>query len=140
MSKTGQQIEDDIYGFVKNSPLASFISGEVYKYGMRPRDSKKEDAIVKFVTGYNTENPLQDGTVVVNIYVPNIAQRKNGVLVRDITRCTVIEIEANKWVDSLTASKSNYLFSKAQTIYTEEEPEINQHFVSIRLKFRLTTF
>lgn len=140
MSKTGQQIEDDIYVFVKNSQLASLINGGVYKFGTRQRDSNNEDAIVKFVTGYNTQNPLQSGTVVINIYVPDIDQLDNGVLVRDITRCTEIEIAANDWVESLTANKSNYLFEMAQTIYTEEEPEINQHFVSIRLKFKLTTF
>lgn len=140
MNKTGQQIEDDIYVFVKNSPLASLISGGVYKFGMRPRSSQEEDAVVKFVTGEDTQNPLQSGTIVVNTYVPDIDPFNNGVLVCDIARCTEIEITANEWVESLTAAKSNYLFRKAQTIYTEEEPEINQHFVSVRLKFKLSTF
>jgi len=140
MAKTGQQIEDDVYGMVKNSSLASFISGGVYKYDIRPRDSKKEDAIVKFVTGNVTQNPLQSGTVVVNIYIPDFDPFENGVLVRDISRCTAIEAAANKWVESLTADKSDYLFELAQTIYTDEEPKINQHFVSIRLRFTLSTF
>jgi len=138
MTQTGQQIEDYVFGLVKNSPLASLINGNVYKFGTRPRDSKKEDAIVKFVTGYDGQ--IQSGTVVINIYIPNIDAFNNGVLVRDITRCSEIEISANQWVESLTACKSDYLFRKAQTIYTEEEPEINQHFVSVRLRFKLTTF
>ncbi|MDL2310130.1 hypothetical protein LJC39_03325 [Parabacteroides sp. OttesenSCG-928-B22] len=138
MTKTGQQVEDDIYGMVKNSPLALLINGEVYKFGMRPKDSTKEDAIVKFVQGY--DNQIQSGTVVVNLYVPDFDPYENGVLVRDIERCTELEVVANEWAESLTAEKSNYKFKKAQTIYTQEEPEINQHFVSIRLRFRLTTF
>ena len=138
MTKTGQQVEDDIYGIVKTSPLASIINGSVYKFGTRPRDSKSEDAVVKFVTGYDGQ--IQSGTVVINIYVPDFDASGNGVLVRDITRCTEIEIAANKWVDSLTADKSDYIFRLSQTIYTEEEPEIKQHFVSIRLRFKLTTF
>jgi len=140
MSKTGQQIEDDIYGFVKKSPLASLITGKVYKFGTRPRDSKKEDAVVKFVTGYERTDPLQGGTVVMNVFVPDIDPYKNGVFVRDIERCTEIEKAANEWVESFTTAKSNYLFRKAQTIYTEQEPEIKQHFVTIRLRFELSTF
>jgi len=138
MTQTGQQIEDYVFGLVKNSPLASLINGGVYKFGTRPRDSKKEDAIVKFVTGYDGQ--IQSGTVVINIYVPDIDAFNNGVMVRDIRRCIEIETTANEWIESLTAENSDYMFRKAQTIYTEEEAEINQHFVSIRLKFRLPTF
>ncbi|MDR0385394.1 MAG: hypothetical protein LBH60_04895 [Prevotellaceae bacterium] len=136
MTKTGQQIENDIYGLVKSSPLASLINGGIYKFGTRPKDSTNEDAIVKFVQGYDDQ--IQSGTVVVNVYVPDFDPYKNGVLVRDITRCEEIEIAANEWVQTLTAE--NYKFKLAQTIYTQEEPEINQHFVSIRLRLRLTTF
>lgn len=138
MTKTGQQIEDDIFGFVKNSPLAALVTGLTYKFGMRPRNSTKEDIVVKFVTGLDGE--IQDGVVVVNIFVPNIDAFNNGVLVRNITRCKQIEMEANIWVASLTAGKSNYKFSLAQTIYTQEEQSINQHFITVRLKFRLTSF
>lgn len=137
MTRTGQQVENDVYGLLKNSSLKSFINGEVYKYGMRPRDSKAEDAIVKFVTGLDDE--IQTGVVVVNIYVPNIDAFENGVTVRNIARCAEIEIKANEWIKSLTAGTTEYLFSLAQTIYTEEEPEINQHFVTVRIKFSLLT-
>jgi hypothetical protein len=137
MTRTGQQVENDVYGLLKNSSLKSFINGEVYKYGMRPRDSKAEDAIVKFVTGLDDE--IQTGVVVVNIYVPNIDAFENGVTVRNIARCAEIEIKATEWITSLTAGTTEYLFSLAQTIYTEEEPEINQHFVTVRIKFSLLT-
>jgi hypothetical protein len=138
MTKTGQQVENDIYGLINYSPLASLINGGVYKFGMRPKGSMKEDAIVKFVQGYDSQ--IQSGTVVVNVYVPDFDPYENGVLVRDIARCERIESAANEWVITLTTEKSDYKFKLAQTIYTEEEAEINQHFVSIRLKFRLTTF
>lgn len=137
MTRTGQQVENDIYGLLKNSPLKSFINGEVYKYGTRPRNSNAEDAVVKFVTGLDDE--IQTGVVVVNIYVPNIDTFQNGIMVRNIFRCTEIEIKANEWMKSLTAGVTDYLFSLAQTIYTEEEPEINQHFVTVRIKFSLLT-
>ena len=121
MAKTGQQIEDDIYALVKDSSLPSLISGTVYKFGMRPKDAKTEDAIVKFVTGLAGQ--IQDGVIVVNIYVPDFDAYNDGIMRKDIT-----------------AEKSDYKFKLAQTIYTAEEPELNQHFVSVRLKFELTTF
>lgn len=137
-SKTGQEIEDDIYRLVKEGDLPSLVSGSLYRYDMRPRDSQKEDIIVKFVTGYDSD--IQSGTVVVNIYIPDIDPYDNGVFVRDIARCKELEIAANEWAQSLTAAKSNYRFWLAQTIYTEEETELKQHFVTIRLRFRLPTF
>jgi hypothetical protein len=137
MTKTGQQVEDDIFELLRHSSLTSAINGGVYKFEMRPRSSQKEDAVVKFVTGLDDQ--IQTGVVVVNIFIPDICPFNDGVFIRDITRCTAIEKAANEWIKSLTTEKSDYLFSLAQTIYTEEEPEINQHFVTVRIKFRLLT-
>jgi len=138
MRKTGQQIEDDIFGMVRTSPLASFVNGTTYKFGTRPRGSVKEDIVVKFVTGLDGQ--IQDGVVVVNIFVPDIDSSTAGYFVRNINRCKQIEMEANIWAATLTAAESNYKFSLSQMIYTQEEPEIKQHFITVRLKFQLTTF
>lgn len=135
--RTGQQIENDVYGLLRESSLSEMISGDVYKFGMRPRDSKAEDAVVKFVTGLPDQ--IHTGVVVVCIYVPNIAPWENGVLVRNIPRCKELEIASAEWVSKLTAAMSEYKFKLAQTIYTEEEPDINQHFISIRLNYSLLT-
>ena len=131
--KTGQQIEDDVFSLFEKSTLLSLINGKVYLFGMRPKNSGNEDAVVKFVTGLDGQ--IQTGVVVINIYVPNI--EFNGVMVRNIERCAEIEKSANQWVKSLIPNE--YLFSLAQTIYTEEDPDIEQHFISIRLKYRLKT-
>jgi hypothetical protein len=48
-----------------------------------------------------------------------------------------LETLASQWVESLTADKSDYLFELQQTIYTEAEAEINQHFVVIKLKYQI---
>lgn len=138
MNKTGQQIEDDIFGFVKAGPLAAMISGDVYKFGTRPRSSDKEDIIVKFVEGFDGQ--IQDGTVVINVYIPNVDPYSDGVFVRNITRCKAIETAADAWVRTLTTSVSNYRFRLSHTIQTVEDFDINQHFVTIRLKYQLTTF
>ena len=75
--------------------------------------------------------------VTVNIYVPDIDPYENGVLVEDGERTEKLEILAQGWVDSLLGSGTNYVFELRQTIYTEAEPDIKQHFVVVKLGYRL---
>lgn len=138
MNKTAKQVQGDIYAMLCVSPLADNISGNVYRAGMRPRDSKSEDAVVTFTAGVSTQ--IQTGIVTVNIYVPDIDTEQNGVLVENSARCEELEIAAQQWVDSLTADKSNYRFKLSQTITTDADEEIAQHFVVIKLEFQLPTF
>lgn len=133
MAKTSKQVQGDIYRLLKGSTLSSMISGEVYRNGLRPRDSRKEDAVVIFTTGLPYQ--IQTGVVTVNIYVPDIDPYDNGVPVEDGERTEKIERLAQQWVDSLTTDKSCYKFRLQQTIYTEEEPDINQHFVVVKLGY-----
>lgn len=131
---TSKRVQGDIYRFMKNSPLASYITGGIYRSGMRPRDSRKEDAVVVFTTGLADE--VQTGVVTVNIFVPDINGNGTGVLEEDGRRCEQIEQAAAVWVSSLTAEKGCYRFTLQQTIYTENDPEIQQHFVVVKLKYR----
>lgn len=132
MTKTGQQIEDDVYNLLIDSPLSSMISGAVYKFGLRPMNSLAEDAVVQFVTGL--DGATQEGSLVVNIYVPDVEVFDDGVYRRDIARCTQIEIESSTWVESLPVGE--YIFSTAATTQTFQEESIKQHFISIRLKYK----
>lgn len=134
MAKTSKQVQGDIFRLLRDSTLYTMISGEVYRNGQRPRDSKQEDAEVIFTTGTPTE--IQTGVVTVNIYVPDIDAFDNGVLTEDGQRCEEVEALAQAWVDSLTAEVSCYRFGLQQTIYTEADPEINQHFVVIKLYYQ----
>lgn len=133
MAKTGKQVQGDIYRLFKGSTLYTMISGDVYRNGYRPRDSRLEDAIVTFTTGIPDQ--IQTGVVTVNIFVPDIDPYKNGVLVEDGRRTDELERLAQAWVDSLTAAVSCYKFKLMQTIYTEEEAEINQHFIVVKLGY-----
>ncbi|MDR0659095.1 MAG: hypothetical protein LBG18_09250, partial [Mediterranea sp.] len=118
--------------------LANAVNGQIYRAtpqdSYRPRDSKAEDILVIFTTG--DAEQIQTGIITINIYVPDIENPDNGVLVEDGRRCEELEIAAASWVKSLTADKSDYKFKLQQTIYTEAEPEINQHFVVIKLNFK----
>ena len=133
MAKTAKQIQGDVYRFLKNSDLAKTISGEVYRSGYRPRDSKLEDAIVIFTAGMPDQ--IQTGIVTINIYVPDIDSDNNGTYIEDGARTEELESMAQTWVDSLTTAISNYKFRLQQAIYTETESSINQHFVVVKLLY-----
>lgn len=135
MAKTSKQVQGDIYRLLRNSVLHTQLSGEVYREGMRPRDSRKEDAVVIFTTGIPDE--IETGVVTVNIYVPDIDPYENGVFVEDGERTAQLETLSQRWVDSLLGSGTNYVFELRQTIYTEAEPDIKQHFVVVKLGYRL---
>lgn len=86
-----------------------------------------------FTTGI--PNQIQTGVVTVNVFVPDIDPYDNGVMVEDGERTEQVERLAQEWVDSLTTEVSCYKFKLQQTIYTEEEAEIKQHFVVVKLKY-----
>lgn len=134
MAKTGKQIQGDIYRLLYGSKLAGQLSGGVYRNGYRPRDSRKEDAIVTFTSGMADQ--IQTGVVTVNIYVPDIDPWGNGTWVEDGERTEQIETMAQEWLNDVSDSVTNYLFSLQQPVYTESEPEIRQHFVVLRIKYR----
>ena len=132
--KTASQIQGDIYNLLRaDAALCSMISGNVYREGYRPRDSRQEDIIVIFTTGEVGE--IERGVITINIYVPDIAPYSNGVFVQDGKRTAEIEQAAAQWVQNLTADRTNYKFRLQQTIYTESEPDIHQHFVVISLRY-----
>lgn len=133
MAKTGKQVQGDIYQLLKDSTLYTMISGDVYRNGYRPRDSRLEDAVVIFTAGLPDQ--IQTGVVTVNIYVPDIDPYDNGVFVEDGRRTEELERLAQAWFDSLTAEVSCYKFKLIQTIYTEEEAEIKQHFIVVKLGY-----
>ena len=133
MAKTGKQVQGDIYRLFKGSTLYTMISGDVYRNGYRPRDSRLEDAVVTFTAGLPDQ--IQTGVVTVNIFVPDIDPYDNGVFVEDGQRTEELERLAQAWVDSLTAAVSCYKFKLMQTIYTEEEADINQHFIVVKLAY-----
>ncbi len=131
---TASQVQTDVYQMLRQSNLASMISGAVYRAGYRPRDSKKEDAVVIFTAGLNAE--IETGVVTIDIYVPDIDPFGNGILTEDGARTAEIEKAAAEWVETLTTDKSNYKFCLNKTIYTEADTDIYQHFVVVTLEYR----
>lgn len=133
MRKTGSQIESDIFQLVKASVISSSISGLVYRDEMRPNSSVKEDAVVIFITALDGQN--QVGVVSINTYVPD--KSFGNYLYKDVKRCEAIEAICLQFVQSLPTN--HYLFSLGQVISTFEQQDIKQHFVNVKLNFKLNT-
>lgn len=139
MMKTGAEFEQYICKLVVDSSINDLITGEVYFAGLRPTNSKLEDAVVSFQTG--VDGQFQKGNVNVNIYVPNIVfTDKYGVStnIKNFNRCNLVEKACAEFVKTLKVNK--YKLSLATTIQTFEFEEANQHFVNMRIRYIHTTF
>ena len=130
---TAHKVQDDIMALLRESELVDYVTGEVYREGYRPRDSRKEDIVVIFVTG--TPEQVERGAVTLNIYVPDITPFNNGVYVEDGLRVSQIEHLADLWVRSLKARRTNYLFNLLRTISTMREEATHEHFVVVQLEY-----
>lgn len=65
--KSDIDIKDDLFQFIKKSPLALAVTGKTCKTGVRPKDSDKEDVVISVIANLNGQ--IQEAVVNVNIYV-----------------------------------------------------------------------
>ena len=136
MEKTAKQIEKDVFRIMRDSELKNVIGGKFYRAGMRPKNAKTEDVVVKFLTGIDEQE--QSGVVLVHVYVPNIQTSNDGELVENITRVDELEELLNTTVANL--EDGEYLFEKDGTPNSFPVEGIEQHFINMRLKYRRKTF
>lgn len=133
MSITASKVQGDVLSMLKGSALAKILSGEVYRKGYRPRDSKLEDAEVIFTSGLPGE--IETGVVTINIYCADIDPYANGVLVENGQRISEIERAADDWVATLVAGRSNYRFILNESIHSTADESLKQHFVVVKLRY-----
>ena len=136
MEKTAKQIEKDVFRIMRDSELKNVIGGKFYRAGMRPKNAKTEDVVVKFLTGIDEQE--QSGVVLVHVYVPNIQASNDGELVENITRVDELEELLNTTVANL--EDGEYLFEKDGTPNSFPVEGIEQHFINMRLHYRRKTF
>ena len=60
-------IKDDVYAFIKKSPLSDAVTGKICKQGVRTKGSNLEDVVIAVVANMNGQ--IQEAVVNVNIYV-----------------------------------------------------------------------
>lgn len=133
---TALELEQFLYDKVKKF-LAGTLSGGVYKSGIRPAlevpNEHKEDAVVGVLTGTGAE--LQRGTCYVNVYIPDI-EISGGYYVQNKTRCAEIAKKINN-LDVYLRQGENIYFTKPDMIVVLEEEKLREHFVSLKLEFKV---
>lgn len=130
MRKGGDDIEADFFVMVKKSPLAEAVRGNIYREGMRPINANSEDIVISFKAGIDGQ--FQDGEVAVNVYVPNITY--SGTTVKDISRCKTIGTLLTTTIPTFTNGEYNVWLQNIPQSFSEED--IQQHYVSARVRFR----
>lgn len=131
LSKTEIQIERDFFLLVKKSSLGKAIKGDVYRSDMRPSDAVTEDLVVKFYTGIDSQ--VQSGTVIFDIYVPDVPYGTNGRKVSDKQRISELQELIQSFVNDNTDTE--YLIETETSPYTIEVEDIEQHCIKARIKF-----
>lgn len=135
--KTGSEIEEDFYQAIRNTEFArAVVKGEVYRSDFRPRDSKKEDIIVRFTAV--TSGQIQEGVITVLAYVPDISVRGVGAKVRNSARLSELETAAAAMMESLPCSPElrDYNGITCETGIRSYPDGNEQHFVSVRINFK----
>ena len=130
------RIHDMVEAFIKDKHLT--IGGKVYYRGSRPigknQSSYAEDAVVAFLTG--TSGDIQKGTCLVNVYTNDI-QAPSGMYYKNKTRCEEIAAALDKFPAYATQYDKDIYFKQSDIIRTEAEEEIHQHFVSLKMEFKV---
>jgi len=136
--KTETQIETDFYRIIKSSQIPSIINGKVYRRGMRPLDSQKEDCIVQFLSGQNGQ--LQEGVLNMNIFVPKILIGSNTNKVEDLKRVEELEIAIMELFTDKAFENPYYLVEVNETPQTIDYADIEQTCINTRIHYTRTTF
>ena len=77
MIQTDIDIKDGIWEWIASSSLAGEVSGSIYK-DQRPLNSTKEDIVIA-VLARDAGSQIQNATVNVNIYIPDVRRGKEAI-------------------------------------------------------------
>lgn len=130
--KTEKQIERDFYTLISQSNLGAAIRGSIYRSEMRPRDAVSEDIIIKFLSGLDGQ--IQQGVVILNVYVPDITHRSDGRKVEDKQRVAVLEELIVDFIEH--NGSTEYLIESDLTPTSMLNEELEQHLIYARLRFQ----
>ena len=125
--KTDIDIKDDLFRFIRQSALHSFITGWIYKT-VRPTNSALEDVVISVLANANQE--IQEAIVYVNIYVKDILNDKtfveNTPRLREICRLSADLFDVGSVGDARINLQEQRVI-KAET---------NEHVVSNKLLYK----
>ena len=137
MTKTEQDIERDFYTYVKASTLGQTVTGSVYRSGMRPDDAETEDVVVKLLTGIDSQ--VQEGIVILNIYVPDVYAGSRRKVI-DHARIATLQTALTDMMNNAASDFEYHVRADAtpQTLALEGV-DVAQHLIYARIRYRYCT-
>lgn len=126
------KLMDIVYTAVKNSTLATNVTGKVYKI-QRPLNSDKEDITINTLGVGNTA--VQNGIINVNVHVRNPVLG-NGTN-QDETRPNFPRLDqlTEMFLPVLNGVYLEGVWFEVQNINVIPEENIPEHFVNFRIEF-----
>jgi len=130
--KTSLDQDTEIYKLLNVPAITSVITGGIYK-GRRPADSELDDIVINTIT--TGDGTRQFGVSNVNIYVKDIQATIAGR--QQFLMNTSRLITLTNLVKPLLEETDGDDFALwIESTRPAAEPEINQHFINIRIEFQ----
>lgn len=123
-------IKDDVYALIKNSPLASAVTGKICKQGVRPKGSDKEDVVISVIANLNGQ--IQESVVNVNIYVADDIKsdgqyQESTIRLRELCRIASETLEVGRGEDFRFTLESQRVLAVEDT---------KEHVINNRLNYK----
>ena len=123
-------IKDDVYAFIKKSPLAAAVTGKVRKQGVRPKGSDLEDVVISVVANENGQ--IQEAVVNVNIYVKDDIKsdgqnQEATIRLRELCKIASDTLEVGRGEDFRFTLESQRVLAV---------DEVNVHVINNRLNYK----
>lgn len=114
------------------------IGGKIYYMGSRPIQANatdyQEDAVVGFLTGRGAD--VIEGTCLVNVYVSDTLT-PSGQYYKSKIRCVEVAQLLMQFPSYANKAQGQVFFDRREVIATLAEESIKQHFVSLKMDFKV---
>ncbi len=126
--KSDIDIKDDIYMFIKGSPLGNAVNGKLSKT-LRPAGSNNEDIVISMLSNQNAQ--IQEAFVNVNIYVRDLVRdnqtEEDTIRLRELCNLAKSLLEVGRGNDF------RFILDSQRVLEVEGKSE---HFINNKLLYR----
>lgn len=126
--KSDIDIKDDIYMFIKGSPLENAVNGKLSKT-LRPSGSSNEDIVISMLSNQNAQ--IQEAFVNVNIYVRDLVRdnqtEEDTIRLRELCNLAKSLLEVGRGNDF------RFILDSQRVLEVEGKSE---HFINNKLLYR----
>ena len=126
--KSDIDIKDDIYMFIKGSPLENAVNGKLSKT-IRPAGSSNEDIVISMLSNQNAQ--IQEAFVNVNIYVRDLVRdsqtEEDTIRLRELCNLAKSLLEVGRGNDF------RFILDSQRVLEVEGKSE---HFINNKLLYR----